>query len=213
MPPNRRMPFVVGPFALCCISFSVMLGLRGNFENQIGGTYFSVMLACMGIYPSAPALIAWVGNNLAPASRRAVGLGLNICLGNAGGVMGSYMFFDSDSPQYSTGFGLSLAFGVTGLLAAVAAEVAYMMANMRGRRCLRRRLGPGIRRISLWRWGIGVRCSSILCDDRRRPVCDAVWSERARVKSRSRTANNHMTSMRLYHTVQAACIRQTSLQS
>jgi hypothetical protein len=58
-----------------------------------------------------------------------VGLGLNICIGNAGGVMGSYMFFDSDAPQYSTGFGLSLAFGVTGLLAAVAAEVAYKMAN------------------------------------------------------------------------------------
>jgi hypothetical protein len=123
------MPFVVGPFALCCNSFSVMLGLRGNFEEQIGGAYFSVVLACMGIYPSAPALIAWAGNNLAPASRRAVGLGLNICIGNAGGVMGSYMFFDSDAPQYSTGFGLSLAFGVTGLLAAVAAEVAYKMAN------------------------------------------------------------------------------------
>jgi hypothetical protein len=97
------MPFVVGPFALCCISFSVMLGLRGNFEEQIGGAYFSVVLACMGIYPSAPALIAWAGNNLAPASRRAVGLGLNICIGNAGGVMGSYMFFDSDAAQYSTG--------------------------------------------------------------------------------------------------------------
>jgi hypothetical protein len=45
------MPFVVGPFALCCISFSVMLGLRGNFEEQIGGAYFAVVLACMGIYP------------------------------------------------------------------------------------------------------------------------------------------------------------------
>ena len=129
MSPSRRMPFVVGPFALCCISFSIMLGLRGNFEEQIGGAYFAVVLACMGIYPSAPALIAWAGNNLAPSSRRAVGLGLNICIGNAGGVMGSYMFFDSDAPQYSTGFGLSLAFGVTGLLAAVAAEVAYKMAN------------------------------------------------------------------------------------
>jgi hypothetical protein len=123
------MPFVVGPFALCCISFAVMLGLRGNFENQIGGAYFSVMLACMGIYPSAPALIAWAGNNLAPASRRAIGLGLNICIGNAGGVMGSYMFFDSDAPTYATGFGLSLAFGLTGLIAAIAAELAYKRAN------------------------------------------------------------------------------------
>jgi hypothetical protein len=87
------------------------------------------MIACMGIYPSAPALIVWVGNNLAPASRRAVGLGLNICLGNAGGVMGSYMFFDSDAPTYATDFKLSLAFGVVGLIAAIAAELAYKRAN------------------------------------------------------------------------------------
>lgn len=73
--------------------------------------------------------ISWAGNNLAPSSRRAVGLALNICIGNAGGVMGSYMFFDSDAPSYRTGFGLSLAFGITGLLAAVAAELSYKRAN------------------------------------------------------------------------------------
>lgn len=125
------MPFVVGPFALCCISFAIMLGLRGDFENQLGAAYFSVVLACMGIYPSAPSLIAWVGNNLAPASRRAIGLGLNICIGNAGGIMGSYLFFDSDAPEYGTGFGLSLAFAATGLITALGAELAYKWANNR----------------------------------------------------------------------------------
>jgi hypothetical protein len=54
---------------------------------------------------------------------------LNICLGNAGGVMGSYMFFDSDAPTYATDFKLSLAFGVAGLIAAIAAELAYKRAN------------------------------------------------------------------------------------
>ena len=101
-----------------------MLCLRGSFENQMGGAYFSVMLACMGIYPSAPALITWAGNNLAPASRRAIGLDLNICIGNAGGVMGSYIVFDSDAPTYAAGFGLSLAFGLSGLITAIAAELA-----------------------------------------------------------------------------------------
>lgn len=125
------MPFVVGPFAMCCTSFAIMLGLRGNFENQLGASYFSVVLACMGIYPSAPSLIAWAGNNLAPASRRAIGLGLNICIGNAGGIMGSYLFFDSDAPEYATGFGLSLAFAATGLIAALVAEMSYKMENNR----------------------------------------------------------------------------------
>lgn len=106
-----------------------MLGLQGDFERQLGASYTAVIIACMGIYPAAPALIAWVGNNLAPASRRAVGLGLNISVGNAGGIMGSYLFFDSDAPEYSTGFGLSLAFCLTGLISAVIAEVAYRQGN------------------------------------------------------------------------------------
>lgn len=123
------MPFVVGPFTLCCISFAVMLGLRGDFDSRIGGAYFAIILACCGIYPSAPALIAWVGNNQAPASRRAVGVAWNICIGNAGGIMGSYLFFDSDAPTYTTGFGLSLAFAVSGVLAALLAEMSYKIVN------------------------------------------------------------------------------------
>lgn len=123
------MPFVVGPFSLCVIGFSVMLGLQGKFADSVGGAYFAIVLACMGIYPSAPAMIAWVGNNQAPASRRAIAVGLNICIGNAGGIMGSYMFYDSDAPAYNTGFSLSLAFCVTGLLTAVAAELSYKWTN------------------------------------------------------------------------------------
>lgn len=125
------MPFVVGPFALCCISFAVMLGLQGDLTSNVGGPYFAIVLACMGIYPSAPALIAWVGNNQAPASRRAVSTAFNICIGNAGGIMGSYLFFDSEAPVYSTGFGLSLAFALSGLLTAVVAEGAYKVSNRR----------------------------------------------------------------------------------
>ncbi|KAI7424622.1 MFS general substrate transporter [Hortaea werneckii] len=126
---GKRMPFVVGPFSLCIIGFAVMLGLQGKFVDSVGGAYFAIVLACMGIYPSALALIAWVGNNQAPASRRAIGVGLNICIGNAGGIMGSYMFFDLDAPAYNTGFSLSLAFCVTRLLTAVVAELSYKWTN------------------------------------------------------------------------------------
>lgn len=124
-----RMPFVVIPFTLVAIGFSVMLGLQGDFENQLGASYTAVVIACIGIYPAMPAAASWAGNNLAPASRRAVGLALNICVGNIGGIMGSYMFFESDAPEYGIGFGLSLAFALAGLVAALAAEVAYKWGN------------------------------------------------------------------------------------
>lgn len=131
---NWRMPFVVMPFTLVCIAFSIMLGLRGRFEEHLGASYTAAIIACMGIYPAMPAATAWAANNLAPASRRAVGLAFNICVGNIGGVMGSYMFFDSDAPEYSTGFGLSLAFGLSGLLVAFMAEAAYKWGNKKKER-------------------------------------------------------------------------------
>lgn len=78
-----------------------------------------------------PAATAWAANNLAPASRRAVGLAMNIAIGNCGGIMGSYMFFDSDAPRYNTGFGLSLAWALSGIIMAFAAEAAYKWGNMK----------------------------------------------------------------------------------
>ncbi|KAH8177287.1 major facilitator superfamily protein [Sarocladium implicatum] len=126
-----RMPFVVIPFTLVAIGFSIMLGLQGRFEENIGAAYTAVIIACMGIYPAMPAATAWAANNLAPASRRAVGLAMNIAIGNCGGIMGSYMFFDSDAPRYNTGFGLSLAWAVSGIIMALAAEAAYKLGNMK----------------------------------------------------------------------------------
>jgi uncharacterized membrane protein YeaQ/YmgE (transglycosylase-associated protein family) len=128
---NWRMPFVVIPFSLVAIGFSVMLGLQGEFEANIGAAYTAVVIACMGIYPAMPAATAWAANNLAPASRRAVGLAFNIAVGNCGGIMGSYMFFDSDAPRYNTGFGLSLTWAISGIIMALAAEAAYKWGNMK----------------------------------------------------------------------------------
>lgn len=124
-----RMPFVVIPFVFVCVGYSIMLGLRGDFQNQLGASYSAAIIACIGIYPAMPAATSWAANNLAPASRRAVGLAFSLAFGNIGGIMGSYMFFDADAPAYATGFGLNLAFGVTGLIAALLAEWAYKQGN------------------------------------------------------------------------------------
>lgn len=149
------MPFVVIPFTMVTIGFGIMMGLQGKFEENIGAAYTAVIIACMGIYPyvhrislslhvsasrthqrlttttcsAMPAASAWAANNLAPSSRRAVGLALNIAIGNCGGIMGSYMFFDSDAPKYSTGFGLSVAWAISGIIAALVAEAAYKWGN------------------------------------------------------------------------------------
>ncbi|KAH6887432.1 major facilitator superfamily domain-containing protein [Thelonectria olida] len=125
-----RMPFVAIPLGLIAIGYSIVMGLGGNLSgSHIGPGYFGIVLTTMGIYPVQPAGSSWAANNLAPSSRRAIGVAFNICVGNIGGIIGSYMYLDKEAPQYHTGFGLSLAFGGSGLLVALLLELSYKWGN------------------------------------------------------------------------------------
>ncbi|KAL7814927.1 MFS general substrate transporter [Trichoderma aethiopicum] len=125
-----RMPFIAVPMSLITIGYAVVMGFNGKLGgSHTGPGYFALVLTCMGIYPVHPSATSWAANNLAPANRRAIGLAFCICMGNIGGIIGSFMYLDNEAPTYQTGFGLSLAFGASGVVAAVVLEVSYMWAN------------------------------------------------------------------------------------
>ncbi|KAJ5664678.1 hypothetical protein N7462_011491 [Penicillium macrosclerotiorum] len=126
-----RMPFVVAPLLLIVIGYAIIIGIGGHLASHIGLGFFAIILTCMGIYPTHPSTTAWTMNNLAPSNRRAIGSAFNICVGNIGGIIGSYMYLDREEPTYHTGFGLSLAFGGTALLAALVLELSFMWGNKR----------------------------------------------------------------------------------
>lgn len=127
-----RMPFVVIPLGLMTIGYAVITSFKGNLaDSHVGPGYFAIVLACMGIYPVQPAGSSWAANNLAPSSRRAIGVAFIICVGNMGGIVGSYMYLDREAPTYQTGYGLSLAFGASGMLVAILLELSYQWGNKR----------------------------------------------------------------------------------
>jgi MFS family permease len=126
-----RMPFVVAPLLLIVTGYSIIMGLKGQLQAHIGPGFFAIILTCMGIYPTHPATTSWTMNNLAPSNRRAIGSAFNICVGNIGGIIGSYMYLDREGPTYPTGFGLSLAFGGSALVAALILEFSFVYANKR----------------------------------------------------------------------------------
>ncbi|KAL4867351.1 hypothetical protein BDV12DRAFT_171507 [Aspergillus spectabilis] len=131
-----RMPFVVIPLALVTIGYAVILSLDGALDTKIGPAFFAVILTTIGIYPIHPATTSWTANNLAPSGRRAIGLAFNICIGNIGGIIGSYMYLEEEKPKYQTGFGLSLALAGSALLVALALEVSFVFANRRKERAV-----------------------------------------------------------------------------
>jgi hypothetical protein len=127
-----RMPFVVAPLSILTVGYAIIMGLQGDLKgSHIGPGYFAIVLTCIGIYPVQPAGSSWAANNLAPSSRRAIGVAFNICVGNLGGIVGSYMYLDREAPTYQTGFGLSLAFGATGVIVSLILEMSYKVGNAR----------------------------------------------------------------------------------
>ncbi|KAL4888508.1 major facilitator superfamily domain-containing protein [Aspergillus ambiguus] len=124
-----RMPFVVIPMVIVVVAYAVIVSLKGALEANRGVAYFAVVLAVIGIYPIQAAAASWNANNIAPASRRAIGIALMNCVGNTGGILGSFMYLEKESPKYYTGFGISLALGGSGIFMALALEWTYKMAN------------------------------------------------------------------------------------
>ena len=74
-----------------------------------GLTYFFLFFIPIGIYPSLISLCSWIGNNLAPSWKRAVGMALVVSGGNLGGLVGSNIFLESQSPKYPLGYGLCVS--------------------------------------------------------------------------------------------------------
>ncbi|OAL46979.1 MFS general substrate transporter [Pyrenochaeta sp. DS3sAY3a] len=124
-----RLPFVAIPLSFIFIGYAVVISFDGNLGGNLGPAFFAIILTCMGIYPIQPAGSSWAANNLAPSSRRAIGVAFNICVGNIGGVVGSYMYLEAEKPKYYTGFGLSLAFGASGFIVAFLLELSYKWGN------------------------------------------------------------------------------------
>ncbi|KAF3390435.1 hypothetical protein F1880_009322 [Penicillium rolfsii] len=124
-----RMPFVAIPMVIVLVAYSILFSLNGALEAKRGVAYFAVVLAVAGIYPIQSAAASWNANNIAPSSRRAIGIALMNCVGNVGGIIGSFMYIEKEKPKYPTGFGLSIALSGVGLFVAFFLEWSYKRGN------------------------------------------------------------------------------------
>lgn len=126
-----RMPFIIGAQCLLIIAYAILFNKAAAITENVGLCYFCVFLACIGIYPILPGCNAWTINNLAGAEKRAMGIAFMIALGNCGGLPGSFIYLDRESPKYPTGFGGSLSFASAGLISALLLEFCYWTHNKR----------------------------------------------------------------------------------
>ncbi|CAG7925649.1 unnamed protein product [Penicillium olsonii] len=124
-----RMPFIFGAQLLVVISFAVLFAKAEDIASNIPACYFAIFLANAGFYPINPGGNAWTLSNLAGPTKRSQGIAYMICLGNIGGIIGSFIYMEDEKPKYPTGFGVSLAAASLGIVSCMVLEFSFWKIN------------------------------------------------------------------------------------
>lgn len=124
---RTRSPWIITGYTIAVCGFIAQLAIPK--PRYPGITYGFLFPVAAGLYGPFPCLVAWIGNSLAPSSKRAVGMALLISVGNMGGIMGSNIYLAREKPKYTTGFVASLAMCAVGITMTFVLRAAYARLN------------------------------------------------------------------------------------
>lgn len=122
-------------FSVGAAGFIGMLVSR-RYPDIPGVSYFFLFLVAAGLYCPFICIVCLIGNNLAPSSKRAVGMALLISMGNLGGIAGSNIFLAAQAPRYPTGFGTGLGMCCAAVIMAYVLRRAFARENAKRDRLL-----------------------------------------------------------------------------
>jgi len=126
---QQRTPFIIGGFLIGIVGLIAEIAIP--HPRMTGVSYFFLFFIAAGLYSPFIILVAMIGNNLAPSSKRAVGMAIMISVGNFGGIAGSNIFLVKQAPRYPAGYGTCLGILVAAVIAAVVLRWAYARENKR----------------------------------------------------------------------------------
>jgi len=119
-----RSPFVFVGHVL------LMIGLVINISDAPTGVkYFGTFLCVTGAYAAFPGVISWLSNNLSGHYKRAVGISIQVGIGNFGGAIFSNVYRTQDAPRYLLGHGTMIGFVGMGMVLLPIAVVVYTRIN------------------------------------------------------------------------------------
>ncbi len=126
---QQRTPFIMAGFSIAIVGLIAELAIP--HPRMTGVSYFFLFFVAAGLYSPFICLVCLIGNNLAPSSKRAVGMAVLIAFGNFGGICGSNIFLVSQAPRYPAGYGTGLAICCVAVVAAAVLRFAYARENRR----------------------------------------------------------------------------------
>lgn len=124
---QNRWVFIAIPFSISAVGFIALLSIP--HPALPGLTYAFLFTIPAGLYPAVIGCISWIGNNLAPSWKRAIGMALMMTVGNLGGAVGSNIFLARQAPHYWLGYGVSMAILFAGIASTVVLRFAVGKIN------------------------------------------------------------------------------------
>ncbi|KAL2832486.1 major facilitator superfamily domain-containing protein [Aspergillus cavernicola] len=111
--------------ALLCIIGLPMIGFSTSNATQYVGIFFTVM----GSSSNIPAVMAYQANNVRGQWTRALSSATLVGFGGIGGIAGSLVFREQDSPHYRPGIWCAIACNLTLMLIVVVQSLWFRHAN------------------------------------------------------------------------------------
>ncbi|TFY59400.1 hypothetical protein EVJ58_g5799 [Rhodofomes roseus] len=116
-----------------CVPPGLLISLVGFVINisdaPTGVKYFGTFFCVSGSYAAFPGVVAWLGNNLAGQYKRAIGMALQIGIGNFNGAIASNVYHSQEAPRYIMGHGLEIMFIGVGLVVLPVIVMLYKREN------------------------------------------------------------------------------------
>ncbi|KAH8895823.1 MFS general substrate transporter [Thozetella sp. PMI_491] len=123
----KRLPFILGALSLATVGLIMAFLGRGDVAGNIPLYMTAATIAFMGFAPVTSLVTSWISGNLAPNSRKAIGMALANGLASTSGIAGSFLFYGPET--YYRAFGIGLGLTLASLVAAALAGWSYKWAN------------------------------------------------------------------------------------
>ncbi|KAF9234654.1 MFS general substrate transporter [Melanogaster broomeanus] len=132
-----RSPFILAAQLTSLVGYIINIS-----DAPSGVKYFGTYLCVIGTYTSIPGSVSWLvvfrfsrilvlANNLGGRYKRAVGMALQIAVGNLGGAVACIIFRTQDEPRYLLGHGLEIMFISIGVVTVLITVFTYKRINAR----------------------------------------------------------------------------------
>ncbi|KAI0482106.1 MFS general substrate transporter [Xylariaceae sp. FL0804] len=117
-----RSPFILLGLALLVAGLATLISVAPGPAN-FGAEYAALNLTGMGSFGIGGMIVCWYVMNLRGHAERGIGSAWMICVGNAGGLVATFLFLKKDAPGYHSGY--SVCLGMAALCVASCAGYGF----------------------------------------------------------------------------------------